>query len=272
MQHVSFDMTTEGSQPGARLETYIQNYSEVFKVTERPLIIVLPGGGYTHLSPREGEPMALQYCAMGYHAAVLYYSLAPEAIYPTQILELAKAVALVRSRAKEWHVDPEKILIQGCSAGAHLAALYGCIWNRDFIAEKIGLNQQEKELLRPNGQILCYPVITGGAFAHRGSFESLCGGDEALEKELSVENLVNENTPKTFIWHTQTDNAVPVENSLLMAAALQKAKVSFELHIYPVGKHGIGLANWMTQTPSGDENVEQCQSWIGLVRTWVEHF
>ena len=199
MQHLTFDVTCEGSAPGARLETYIQNYSEALQTTERPLILVLPGGGYTHLSPREGEPMAFQYCAMGYHAAVLYYSLAPEATYPAQIYEVAKAVALIRSHAQEWHVDPDRIIIQGCSAGAHLAALYGCIWKQDFIAEKIGLKSEDRDILKPNGQILCYPVITSGGFAHRGSFDSLCGGDEALEKELSVENLVNADTPKTFI-------------------------------------------------------------------------
>ncbi|MCD8380915.1 MAG: alpha/beta hydrolase [Lachnospiraceae bacterium] len=272
MQQFTFDVTSEGSAPGARLETYIQNYSEVLQTTERPLILVLPGGGYTHLSPREGEPMAFQYCAMGYHAAVLYYSLAPEATYPAQIYEVAKAVALIRSHAQEWHVDPDKIIIQGCSAGAHLAALYGCIWKQDFIAEKIGLKSEDRDILKPNGQILCYPVITSGGFAHRGSFDSLCGGDEALAQKLSVENLVNADTPKTFIWHTQTDNAVPVENSLLMAAALQREHISFELHIYPTGRHGLGLATWYTQSRGGSEVEPQCQSWIGLVKTWLEHF
>ena len=100
-------------------------------------------------------------------------------------------------------------------------------------------------MLRPNAQILGYPVITSGRFAHRGSFENLLGEgatDVQLER-LSLENTVNENTPPTFIWHTQADDAVPVENSLLFVNALQEANILTEFHLFPKGPHGLSLAD-----------------------------
>ena len=114
MIYEQIDMAVEGSTGNPHLTTYIIDYSEMLMFTERPLVLICPGGGYNHLSPREGELLALQFNAMGYHAAVLHYSVSP-AVYPTQLLEIAKAMVTVRTHAKEWHVDPDKILVQGLS-------------------------------------------------------------------------------------------------------------------------------------------------------------
>ncbi len=271
MKHEIFNIEAEGSLENARLITYIQNYEPGFLNTERPCILIMPGGGYTHLAKqKEGEGLALNLCAMGYHAAVLEYSVAPAA-YPTQLLEAATAMSIIRSHAAEWHIDPNKILVCGSSAGGHLAASFGCFWHEDFIADAVGI--ADKELLRPNGMILCYPVISSGEKAHRGSFVNLCGDRyEELVDKLSLENQVSEYTPKAFIWHTFADMSVPVENSLLFASALREKEIPFELHIYPVGKHGIGRADWSTQGADGLGVEPQCQSWINLLKIWMEHF
>jgi len=278
MLHETYSIEVPGSLPGAKLVTYIQDYSDALAMSKRPLVLLCPGGGYSRTSDREAEPMALKFLAMGYHAAVLRYSCEP-AKFPTALLELASSVALIRKHAEEWNVAADKIVVQGCSAGGHLAASLGMFWNEDFVAEGIGLNAEEHELVRPNGMILCYPVITSGAFAHRRSFECLLGGEadaadkakyaELLEK-VSLEKQVNDKTPKTFIWHTFEDGSVPVENSLLLVSALKKQGISTEFHMYPKGSHGLALANRLTQTSDGAAVQEECASWIELAHTWME--
>jgi acetyl esterase/lipase len=259
-----------GSMPDTKFVTYIQEYSPDINVQNRPMILICPGGGYAYTSDREAESIALQFLAMGYHACVLRYSCAPVE-YPVALMELASAMVLIRGNAADWHVDDEKIILLGCSAGGHLVASYGTSWNEDMIAKAIGLEGPDRELLRPNGMILCYPVITSGEFAHRGSFENLLGDRlEELEEKMSLEKQVNEDTPPAFIWHTFTDESVPVENSLLLASAMRKAGISTELHIYAKGGHGLALANELTATRDGGAIQKECQSWIGLAHTWVE--
>ncbi len=271
MKHITYPMKVEGSLEDSKLVTYIQEYSDAIGIDKRPLVLICPGGGYARTSDREAEAMALQFLAMGYHAAVLRYSCAP-AQYPTALMELASSIALIRKNAEEWHVDTDKIVVQGCSAGGHLAASLGMFWDEDFLAEGIGLSASEHELLRPNGMILCYPVITSGEFAHRGSFENLLGDREAeLGEKMSLEKQVSEKTPKAFIWHTFEDQAVPVENSLFLVSALRKAGIQTEFHMYPRGSHGLSLANHLTATPAGEAMQEECTSWIGLAHTWMEH-
>ena len=119
----TFDIKNENSQEYARLNTYLISHSDSIKTETRPLIILCPGGGYWFTSEREGEMLALQFVAAGFHAAILWYSVKP-ATFPTALLELAKSVELVRKHAKEWYVDPDKIVVEGCSAGGHLAASY----------------------------------------------------------------------------------------------------------------------------------------------------
>lgn len=266
MQYNVFDMTVEGSVGNPTLTTYILDASEALLLNERPMIIICPGGGYSHVSDREGEMIAMQFLAAGYHAAVLRYSVNP-AVYPTQLLELAKAVALVRKNADQWHVLTDRILIQGFSAGGHLAASYGCFWTEQFMVDTV---DGDKELLRPNGLILSYPVITSGEYAHRGSFEMLLGNQyDELVNEMSLENKVNKDTPKTFLWHTFEDATVPVENSLMFMQALRKHNIPFECHIYPKGGHGLSLGNELTEGISGHEIQPEVTTWIELAKTFV---
>lgn len=261
-------INVEGSLEGACLNTYIIDRSGELRDQERPLVLLCPGGGYEWTSDREAEILALQFLAMGYHAAVLRYSCAP-AVYPTQLLELATAVKLVREHADEWHVRPDKIFVEGCSAGGHLAASLGVFWNRSWLAEKLGT---ESEMLRPAGLILCYPVITSGEYAHRGSFDALLRGIDTPEllEEVSLEKQVSPATPPTFIWHTFTDGLVPAENSLMFVESLRKAGVTTEFHLYPVGGHGLSTARTITRSPDWEEVQPEVAGWMQQVEMWLK--
>ena len=300
MIHKVYPIQVEGSQSYARLTVYIQEHYEEVGIDDRPMVLICPGGAYAYTSPREGEAYAMQFLSFGYHAAVLNYSCAPS-VYPAALTELALSVALIRSRAREWHVAPRQVIVMGSSAGGHLAASLGVFWQEAFLGEAVerqfpgcaavweeggvasrpypgnpapdqsGLQGFSQEMLRPDGMILCYPVITSGEFAHRGSFENLLGEREAeLTEAMSLENRVSDKTPPTFLWHTFEDNAVPVENSLLFVGALRRAGVSTEFHLYPRGGHGLALANRLTASRDGGAMQEECTSWISLAHTWVE--
>lgn len=279
MFHNTIPIQAKGSKTEAKLVTYFLDHSSEMLIDKRPVVLICPGGGYEYTSEREGEVLATQFLAMGYHAAVLYYSCAP-ARFPVALTELANAVKLLRTRADEWFIDPNAVIVLGSSAGGHLAACMGILWEEDFLAEAVGIREKDRGILRPDGMILCYPVITSGEYAHRGSFECLLGKEEgSLERwydknsllaQLSLESRVTSKTSPAFIWHTFTDGSVPVENSLMMVNALHKAGVPTEFHMYPVGGHGLSLANRLTQHRDGSALQEECTSWIPLVHTWLE--
>ena len=268
MIYQEIPLTLEGSLPYAKLVLYIQDYSESISIKKRPMVVVCPGGGYNHTSDREAEPIALSFMAMGAHAAVLRYSVAP-AKHPVQITELAYAVKYIRDHADEWHVDTDKIIVQGSSAGGHLAAMLGCFWNTEWLCSSVCAKSAEE--IKPNGMILSYPVITSGEFAHKGSFDNLTGENSDLRESLSLENQVSADTPKTFIWHTFEDASVPVENSLFMVSALRKYNISTEFHLYPKGVHGLALASPLTADKDGGHVQKECETWISLARTWLEN-
>ncbi|WP_053362849.1 alpha/beta hydrolase [Bacillus sp. FJAT-27251] len=266
MIHEVIDITTDNSQ--AKLYTYfLSNSPQMDSERKRPAVIICPGGGYEFTSDREAEPIAIKLNAMGIHACVLRYSTAP-AVFPTSLMELASAVALVRENAEKWNVDNKKIIAAGFSAGGHLAASLGVFWNEGFLSEKLGV---PADVIKPNGLLLSYPVITSGEHAHRGSFDALVGKEDLqLLEKVSLEKQVSKDTPPTFLWHTFTDEPVPVENSFLFANALLKQKISLEMHIYPRGAHGLALGTEETRGKNNDRSVQpEVASWIEMAGRWV---
>ena len=270
MIHKKIEIKAHGMEDVGNLYTYFLDSSIEMRPNEkRPVILMCPGGGYEMTSDREAEPMAMQFLAMGYHVAVLRYSVCPVR-YPAALLQVAESVLYLKEHADEYNIDPEKIVVQGCSAGGHLAANYGIAWNSPFLTKLMGM-ENDPERLRVAGLLLCYPVITSGEKAHEESFRNLLGEQyEEKKKELSLENQVTPDTPPTFLWHTATDETVPVENSLYFFQACLQQGVSAELHIYPVGGHGLSLANEETCRANGIGVQKECQSWIGLAQTWLE--
>lgn len=260
-----------------RLEQYVMTYSGEFgKDKKYPAMIICPGGAYAFTSDREAEPIALAFLAHGINCFVLRYSVAPER-YPTAHTELAAAFAFVRARAEEYRIRPDAIGVLGFSAGGHLVGSYAAgLWHEGGFAEALGLDAEE---LRPNAMVLCYGVLTTGEFTHSGSIANLLGENDTPEmrEKLSTERLVGKYTPPAFIWHTCTDQAVPVENSLMVAGAMSAVKIPFEMHIYPECGHGIARANRLT---TSDDNhlppayiarwTEDCAAWLLRVTNFVK--
>lgn len=267
MLHKEIEILIPGYEEKARLYTYFLDSSPEMKPHDkRPFVLVCPGGGYEYTSDREAEPIAVQYLAMGYHVAVLRYSVKP-AEYPVALYQLAGAVCHLKENAKEYRLDPDKIFVQGFSAGGHLAASLGVFWNKPFLKEAFGVGS---EMFRPAGLILSYPVINSAEFAHESSFRCLLGDRyDTMREEMSLEKQVTKDTPPTFLWHTAEDELVPVENSVLFFMALKNAGVSAELHIYPHGEHGLALANAETDMPGRNMVKEECQGWIRLAEMWI---
>lgn len=258
------------SHPQADLTAYLLDPMAETKERLRPAVVICPGGGYNHVSQREDQPVAMEYLAMGCQVFVLHYSVAPDR-FPRALMELALAVDLIRSRSEDWHVDPKRILVSGFSAGGHLACSLGVFWNRGFLYGPLGKGPEE---IRPDGLILCYPVITSGKYAHRGSVETLLGPEQLAAPEMvelfSLEKQVGPHVPPVFLWHTWTDQSVPVENSLLLAGALREHGVSLEMHLYPRGIHGLSLATHEVEGQDGRYYEPSCQGWIQLAKAWID--
>ncbi|MCC8045577.1 MAG: alpha/beta hydrolase [Clostridiales bacterium] len=226
------------------IHTYIHEDEQI-----RPCVLVVPGGGYRIVSPTEGGIVAKRFYEAGYQAIVLTYitdliNVAPLKRQPLN--DISRAVRYIRKNADVFKVNTDRMVAVGFSAGAHLTGSLAVHWQ-----DVEDTNPEYKNISNKlQGVILSYPVITSGEKAHRDSFDTLCGKD-ASEEELtyfSLEKQVTDQTPPVFLWQTVTDEDVPVENSMLMASALQKAGVPFEYHLFPKGPHGLSLSNeeWAT--------------------------
>lgn len=269
MRYETFDCKIKDSNDNVNLKLYLLDNSPEIDIKTRPIIIICPGGGYEFTSDREAEIIAMQFLSMGYHSAVLRYSVAP-AVFPTALMELAKSVIYIRENADTFHVNPNQVILCGFSAGGHLAASYSVFWNQDFFMEKVPVDNIE--ICKPNGLILGYPVITSGEYAHEGSFKNLLGKSyDSKKSEVSLEHLVGKQVPECFLWHTYEDQVVPVENSMLFVNELIKNKIPVEYHIFKKGGHGLALANRLTVSPNGFGMEPAAAVWIQLVHTWIEN-
>ena len=263
--------------PGATLTTYINRSTPEFSIDNRDAVIVFPGGGYEFLSDRESEPIALRFAAKGMNAFILRYTVkhttkeynAAKDYAP--LIEAALAIKHVRENAKKYQINPNRIFVIGFSAGGHLAASAGTLWNIPEVRAALG--DAPVGINRPDGMILCYPVISGVDHPHIDSFKALIDSDEPCEADLlrfSIEKHVDSTTSPAFIWHTAEDTCVPVENSLAMARALSEKNVPFELHIFPFGGHGLSLAD-ESAGKDGDGFVEShAKCWSDLAIRWIK--
>ena len=230
------------------------------RVQQRPLVLVVPGGGYNHVSPREGDPVALQFAAAGYHTAVLHYTVGQGARNYQPMRQLAQAIGLVREHAAAWNVLPDKIAVCGFSAGGHLA-----------LAGAVLPLPGEKAQPRPDAVILGYPVITAGEYAHRGSFVQLTGTeDTAAHQAFALEDKITPQTPPVFVWHTMEDETVPVENTLLLLGALRRAGVPCEAHLFEKGAHGTSISTGEVDAADSHRHhwVELAVEWLGQTFAW----
>jgi len=226
-------------------------------------MVVCPGGGYGHLADHEGSQYARWLNTQGIAGFVLKYRLGTSGYrHPAMLQDAARAIRTVRARADEWKLDAKRVGIIGSSAGGHLASTTITHWD---LGNTNSADAIEHKSSRPDLAILCYPVITlSDSFAHKGSGVNLLGTNPPPEllKELSAELQVNQETPPCFIWSTMEDKTVPVENSLVLATALRRAKVPFDLHVYERGPHGIGLGNKTFDTANFHPWTHDCEFWL----------
>jgi acetyl esterase/lipase len=224
-------------------------------------VVVCPGGGYRNVvDTYEGAEPAEWLNQLGVAAFVLHYRVAPRYQHPAPMLDVQRALRTVRSRAKEWHIDPNRIGVWGFSAGGHLASTAATHFDE---GKADATDPIDRVSCRPDFAILCYPVITFlPPFAHEGSRNNLLGAkaERSLVEEFSNELRVTPETPPTFLFHTNADAGVVPENSVLFYMALRKAKVPAELHIYEQGKHGVGLG----------QKDPAVSSWPGRLQDWMK--
>lgn len=260
--------------PKAREKTLVVLYipevwQEVDTAQTFPCTVICPGGGYQWCSQREAEPVALRMVGNGIAAAVVYYACDNQR-YPLQMLEILAAVTYVRRNSGRLHINSDKIAVMGFSAGGHAACTAGLFWQEDIALEALDISYGEN---RPNGMILCYPVITSGKYTHEDSIRNLLGDSPSpeLREKMSLEKQVTENAPHAFIWHTSEDGLVPAENSLYLAAALHEKGIDVEMHIYPRGHHGLSLCDETVSKPADIyDGVRYCSEWIHHCIRWIK--
>ncbi|MBR2260024.1 MAG: alpha/beta hydrolase [Blautia sp.] len=254
-------------------------------------VLIFPGGGYSHLSDREAMPVARFFTSGGIRAAILTYDVETEVLGTRPLEQAAWAVGRLRRL-----YPGEPVTVLGFSAGAHCAASLGVHWRgmdwngryvfdavRRMLTETDSGTELAQTAFRPDAMILAYPVITSGSYAHMESIERLIGrkgqwiqNKTEYKKALewtSLETQADNLTPRTFIWHTESDRDVPVENSLMLMKSLHKAKVPVELHIYPEGVHGLSLATKEVEQPEKERYADaHIATWAGLALDWYRRY
>ena len=234
----------------------------------KPALVICPGGGYEFCSIREGAPVARAFARDGIEAFVLAYDCVPVPLGTMPVRTAAAAVAWVREHAAQFHINPDRIAIGGFSAGGHLAGTLAAVWNKPEWFEP-GTDLQAH---RPNAAVLCYPVVSAGEHAHRGSFVQLVGAERDKQQVFSLEYLVDGDMPPTFLWHTLDDDEVPVENTLLIEQALRRAGVPHEMHLFPHGVHGLSLADYETyEAMRGRLPDWRVNRWQALYAEWLKN-
>ena len=245
------------NHPEATLEGYLLDCELTFgQETERPAVIVCPGGGYVYCSPREGEPVALGFAARGFHAFVLRYSTGRDAANFAPLEEISWAVGCIREHAAEWHIHPDQILSCGFSAGGHVALAAG------LMAEQ-----------KVNGMILGYPAVTipnmpGANFM----LQLLTGRDEVTDEDAEYFNLLNKITkdaPPVFLFATAED-LLTTYGALAVANKYAENGLFYELHVFQHGPHGYSLANDVTADGSSQVINRAVASWQDLSAEWLK--
>ena len=235
------------------VRAYLHESVPEFGAREYPSMIVLPGGGYCSTSEREAEPVAVRYFAEGFNAFVLDYTVAGCGIpYPNALIETACLIDLIRGGEFGERSDTSKICVVGFSAGGHLAGNIATDYDNPKIIEVLG------RPARPDCAILGYPVLSPGVYRHGGSFQNLTGSENEKDYEIHDNTKrVRPDMPPVFLFHTANDETVPVQNTLIFAKELADKGVAFECHVYPDGRHGLSLANSVTNTLADCYDLEK---------------
>lgn len=223
-----------------------------------PCIVIFPGGAYKGRAAHEGIDIARFFNSRGFHAVVVEYRVTPN-YHPAPLSDAQRAVRLVRANADAWKIDPNRVVTCGFSAGGHLCA--SNLLLPDAYSAAYEGDDADRLDCHPNGAILCYPVISvDEAFGNVRSGKNLLGDRYEEEKvRFSMEQYVTDKTPPVFLWHTSNDSGVNVKNSLIFGERLRDHGIQFEMHIFPNGKHGLGLA----------KDHPDISKWADLAADWI---
>ncbi|WP_312635461.1 alpha/beta hydrolase [Oscillibacter sp.] len=245
--------------PDASLDVYLAEGAET-------AVVICPGGGYAFLSKWEDSFVARAFNEAGYHAVVLHYEVERPPLRWRPLRQLAWTVAAVRGGEIPGLPAIQKVAVCGFSAGGHLAASLGVQWHNPALFS-LGTDLLSH---RPDALILGYPVISGGDYAHPGSFTQLAGEDRSAWAEFSLEQMVDEKSVPAFLWHAVPDESVSVQNSLLFFQALLHSRVPAELHLYPFGTHGMSLATSEVARPAENRLADaHVATWLPLAERWL---
>ena len=283
------------------LTTYIVQHSKEFLGNrKRPAVLICPGGGYMVCSETEGEPVAVTFNRMGYHAFVLHYSVYSDpdpdfqppdpdeerpvspfegmppvippkerSVFPNPMLDIQAAMEFIIAHAEEWGVDPDQIALCGFSAGAHNAGIYSAYCVR-------------RQMPKPAATILGYPLgdIRDNFYPGMSDMVTLqnknfcvamLGTAEPTEEQMdtvSIVKQIDENTPPMFLWNTSQDEMVLPVNSLHIAEALSRNHVPYELHTFERGPHGLSTADEISAIGE-TQLIPEVAAWTELVRRWL---
>ena len=248
----------------AYLDVYV---ADKIKDLTRKAILVIPGGGYGGVcAEREGEPIAMAFMPYGYNAFVLNYPCRKKP-FPSHLIVASKAMKHIRDNAEKYNIDAQKVFAIGFSAGGHLAASLGTMWDKKEIYDEIDMPLGYN---KPDGMMLIYPVLSD----HYGSMQNLFMNQTPTEEELAIGNInnyVNENSAPAFIVHTSNDEIVPVKNSIAFADKLAEQGIKFELHIYPDGPHGVALGNQITRCGNEKWENKSIAKWVENAVFWANN-
>ncbi|MFR1151557.1 MAG: alpha/beta hydrolase [Butyricicoccus sp.] len=233
----------------------------------KPALILCPGGGYEYCPSGRAHRSRVRLRGTVWKRSCSSTTGTEVPLGVKPLHTLSASVAWVREHAAQLGIAADRIAVGGFSAGAHLAGLLAATWHdADWFPAGTDLQAH-----RPNAAVLCYPVVSAGAYAHRGSFVRLVGENAAEQQRFSLETLVSARMPRTFLWHTLTDATVPVENTLLLEAALRRENISHELHLFPHGVHGLALADLETADPmKGRVPDRHINRWQALCAEWLK--
>lgn len=255
----------DSDAPGAKgeAENDIPTATVYLPESDKPTgaIVIFPGGGYGHLAiGHEGHEIAKWANEMGMAGIIVSYRHRGRGYgHPAPMLDAQRGIRFTRAKAHQWNIDPKKVGVIGFSAGGHLATT---VLTKFDEGDKTSSDLVDQQSSRPNFGIVSYAVVAfDQPYTHKGSQRNLLGEDASPEliELFSNEKQVTKETPPCFVWHTAEDKVVPAENALRFYSALVEKNVPSELHIFPVGRHGIGLG----------AAVDGANQWPNLCKRWL---
>lgn len=253
---------------GLVFEATFYQRTVIDQAKQHPLMLIFAGGGFTSLSKREQEPIALYYLSEGFNVALVHYNLLTKQVplFPNAALCGFSAIEHFRNNSQQYDINPEKIITAGFSAGGSVAAMMNSAINDQVFLKHYDLDSNK---LKINGTILGYPLLELASLQTTYPPEL----QQWIPTETSFQDAnlgVGVFTPPTFLFHTANDHLVPVSNTLNYAQTLDRHQIPFEVHVYPAGVHGLATARAISATERVGEINPAVATWMPLSLTWLE--